>query len=118
MTKQEQLTKLIEIAVENGWKLKDNDGKIIDLEKFEILVDLDSPVGFVHFDSKDCLISRYLERIYFNHDFAKAIWGEWKNDEQAWDENCYAPMGIVRWQYHLQQAVISDDPLEYYWNNK
>ena len=99
MTNQQKLTKLIEIAVENG---------------YETLI----------FRPKERVVSLLIGDMYavagllFSHDFAKAIWGEWKNDEQAWDEDCYSPMNISRWQHHLQQAVISDDPLEYYWENK
>lgn len=49
--------------------------------------------------------------IIFNHDFAKALWGE----------DGFTPTGgglgdysVKRgWKYHLQQMVIADDPIKY-----
>ena len=56
----------------------------------------------------------YRNAIIFSHDFAKKLWGkksvcsccgkvEWSKDWAV----------IEVWKYHLQQMVISDDPIKY-----
>lgn len=92
MTKQEKLIKLISLAVENGFELKDKD--YVYLPKLYIKGLVRVPHGLL-----------------FSHDFAKAIWpgeivGRGGHSDGEW------------WAYHLQQAVISKDPLQYYWENK
>lgn len=83
LTKQDKLTKLIEIAKSRGFDSIDLDKKLI--------------IPFNH--------------LLFNHDFAKAIWGE--------ENPTFVKITFYKdWKYHLQQAVISEDPLEYYWENK
>ena len=59
-------------------------------------------------------------RVIFSHNFAKAFWGD---DEISVDD--IAPYALqnsegnniwgtfIAWQYHLQQMVLSDDPIEY-----
>ena len=47
--------------------------------------------------------------LLFDKSFAKAIWGE-KFDESK-------PYFLREWQYHLQQAVISENPIDYYYEN-
>jgi len=60
----------------------------------------------------------------FNHEFAKAFWGEGEAEEQYdeidkyWhDTSCCSGSGVFfrgrRWQYHLQQMVLEEEPLKY-----
>ena len=87
---EEILKKAIEKAVKNGYK------KYAD-ELWELLHE-----------------NNYYGTI-FSHDFAKAFWGESKCDCMQ------TPNGTLHkdnckerdWQYHLQQMVISDDPVKY-----
>jgi len=48
----------------------------------------------------------YLYGILFNHDFAKALWGN-KQIGNVW----------IPYLWHLQQMVISDDPIKYLGEN-
>ena len=85
-SKQSKLTELISLAVENGWDRRNE------------ATTFNPNVG--------------LYGMLFSHDFAKAIWGDFKSGEIGnFDE-------LENWKYHLQQAVISKDPLKYYWENK
>ena len=43
--------------------------------------------------------------VIFSHDFARAFWGEGK-----WIIN---GAGLLCWQYHLQQMVLEEDPIQY-----
>lgn len=80
-----------------------------------------------------------LEHLIFNHDFAKALWGENRKppESEDIDENntklgLYAARGggyegygdYVEleftgdaWQYHLQNMVIADNPIKYLGEN-
>lgn len=59
----------------------------------------------------------YLEfnykEIIFNHDFAKALFPEKFPTYSPAHEHYTEPDSIFEWQYHLQQAVISEDPVGY-----
>lgn len=56
--------------------------------------------------------------ILLSHEFAKKYWGESTNTHEVGFD--HATCEIIKieqtnWQYHLQQAVISKDPLDYYY---
>lgn len=56
--------------------------------------------GWDRYSNKCCEYDKSKIRYYdiiYNHDFAKALWGE-------------KPLG---WRYHLQMMVVADDPIEY-----
>jgi hypothetical protein len=103
------LEQAIRRAVDSGWKHK---SAFTEFMRYEdgILV-LRRPNG------QPCLLDAY--RLIFNHDFARALWGEqthpkfgatdmckrcgcWGDD--GWP-NCY--------MWHLQQMVIAEDPIKY-----
>lgn len=51
--------------------------------------------------------------IIFQHEFAKAFWGEeYQHDTVQEDIDCIES-GLPAWQYHLQQMVICEEPLKY-----
>lgn len=47
--------------------------------------------------------------IIYNHDFAKALWGEEVDVSLALS----GMDTTIPWEYHLQQMVIANDPIEY-----
>ena len=54
--------------------------------------------------------------LIFNHDFAKGLWGE--EGQTLTGLRCSAQDGVIPyWQYHLQQMVIADDPIQYLGEN-
>lgn len=118
MTNQQILEKAIQKAIEGGWKS--------DYEGFELLPP--DKLGMVKWrywmdmgneQIANVVYSSYKDML-FDRDFAKALWprGEYKKGELA-------PYGIgtnhdgikAEWQYHLQNMVIADDPIEYLGNN-
>ena len=46
-----------------------------------------------------------LESIIFNHDFAKAFWGE--------ERNTLKSGASAIWEYHLSKMVLEKEPLKY-----
>jgi hypothetical protein len=49
--------------------------------------------------------------IIFTHDFAKAFWGENFSGEEV--VNMTFSGDLKRWQYHLQQMILEEEPLQY-----
>ena len=112
---KDKLTKVIERAMERGW---DMFGYLPRIKTDE----LDWKIS-MHFGGKrPCLrllvdghtIERdyYMEQVLFFHDFAKHYWGEKPFPRES------KPPFLMLWQYHLQQAVVAKDPIDYYYKNK
>lgn len=111
MTDQEALGKLIQTAIDRGWKEPngntlsvDDDGRLFSFLK-------DSSIKTYGYQSN-------LEALLFNKDFNKALFGE-KSYEfiiQSQYLDIYK-QGEIRtikaYQHHMQQAVISDNPIQY-----
>lgn len=107
MTNQEILTKAIEKAMSRAWDMYDFDKwkwKIID-DPFKTEAHHYQVYAWV--ETADCTID--IAHIIFDHDFAKALWGE-----QHHDDDEYQP---YNWCYHLQQMVIAEDPIQYLGEN-
>lgn len=102
MTQAEKLKALVRRAVACGW-----DG-IADSTPDRLL--------FYQVGETD-VFARSAEQIIFNHDFARALFGEQEFqglDAVIASEDAFT--GVKRthyWQCHLQQAVISNDPIDY-----
>lgn len=125
MTNKEILEKAIRAAIEGGWNHYNLPHWVVD-----------STAKFVVFDSWDSSKGEWKSRvsynpqtevIIFNHQFAKALWGD---EVTISDCKCGADISkphsislgsgkhgqtVERhgWQFHLQQMVISDDPVKY-----
>lgn len=117
MTKQEILTKAIQKAIDNGWK-----GwgwpTSLDLLKWR-WEDDDRVFSDGEYDDYETM---NVEAVIFSHDFAKALWGEdplvsERNrvliKESGVSREIVAGYGTSAWQHHLQQMVISEDPIKY-----
>lgn len=112
MTQSEKLEALIKKAIDDGWAgtLAENVSSVAD-EDIELLTE--AWRNIYHLEPTSFI---------FNHDFAKALWGELPMLQFWQEENLYTrghttyakPSFDVRaWQYHLQQMVISEDPIDY-----
>jgi hypothetical protein len=64
--------------------------------------------------------------IIFGHDFAKALWGEEDTPYDTWSNRKYSAGGGgpdedwydgQLWEFHLQQMVIAEDPVQYLGEN-
>jgi hypothetical protein len=107
-TKQEILTKAMQQAYKNGWRpLHSASFNNCRVEQWQD----DKLVGIaVLFPNRDMTVSwvRELEGIIFNHDFARALWGDRVTDvvsSKKW------------WQYHLERMVVAHDPIAYLGEN-
>ena len=107
MTKQQKLTKVIERAVERGYGWK--------YDELPIWRDASRKIYVVDREGyNQPLTTKDTEfyKLIFSHDFAKHYWGEKPFPRES------KPPFLMLWQYHLQQAVVAKDPIDYYYKNK
>lgn len=90
--KEEKLKAIIERGIKNGWY----NPYVADYLLEPVLQQIIS--GGEHYI------------VLFSKDFAKAFWGEFP-------EHHLFDRVISHWGYHIQQAAIAVDPIEYYWKN-
>jgi len=110
-----KLKKLIEKAWDNGWRPKEMNGR--SLKKYE-LYSVNKTYSHWGKVGASCLIPNSV--ILFDKEFIKAIFGDKKAVCVTGINNklCSCSCQIIPWQYHFQQAVISKDPIEYYFKQK
>lgn len=132
-THQQILEKALLKAHRNGWKPLNKDWKNVEVQQWQgggmvgIALLYTEGAAAVHW-------VRELEGIIFNHDFAKALWGNGTilTTPSMFGKLTRVHMGlpvakpepstkealIVRgWHYHLQQMVIAEDPIAYLGEN-
>lgn len=116
MTQADKLKYLVEKAIDGGWEapaktfhVSDwtvNKGEKLDnpLVKYGIWFETKTPWGDIY----------HWQDIVFQHSFAKALFDrkmvrhiEVDDDGSAWQ------FSTLAYEYHLMQAVISDDPIDY-----
>lgn len=99
---QEILTRAIEKAIAAGWKFENNS------VSFHIYNDaLGFPSVRVMQDKFSVFGELDYQRVIYDHDFAKALWG---GQDNVYD---YRYGAEKMWQFHLQQMVIAEDPFQY-----
>lgn len=110
MTNKEILEKAVQKAIDGGWIPFNND--------FQARQPIESLMEFLLENEEIETKTGYREysTFIFNHEFAKALWGDTplnfdnNNTLVAYEDRMYnEPI----WQYHLQQMVISPNPIEY-----
>lgn len=91
------LEKAIQKAIDCGWELKHRGSTLWSVSEL------------ANYLANRPFYNEYALLI-FNHDFAKALWGEDRltivgnTDWRTWP---------LMWHHHLQQMVIADDPIAY-----
>ena len=131
MSSQEMLEKAIQKAIDGGWKAYYG-GKGIGW------ADVEAVISYYKLANDDWYEQQEdgYEHFIFNHDFAKALWGEmlissccrvpiyrhdhpgsmWRcpKDDEILVDGLYSE---IAFKYHLQQMVIADDPIKYLEHN-
>lgn len=112
MTHKEILERAIAKAVDGGWNPN------------SLLVGLAGPYGktgesgYTHwgwtFGDYDEDLEKLAPILIYNHDFAKALWGQElvKKAHGTLDKYWFNYDGPA-WKWHLQQMVIATDPIDY-----
>lgn len=113
LSKQQKLEKLIQKAIDGGWR---PNGK----PEVPLLMRIYSEVVDFGYDEEDRLRDwRWtIDKLIFNHDFAKALWGEtgryYHYDQRTLvDESHREVYALDGWKHHLQQMIIADNPIDY-----
>ncbi len=118
----EVLAKAIEKAIAGGFSFQQVWSAIEPSWKWEIL-DGDGDIAFYADTISPNPWRMSFETLIFNHDFARALWGESPvlMDIQRvplahpiyTDAETIEGYEVPHWQYHLMQMVIADDPIKY-----
>ena len=98
MTDKEILEQAIQKAIDGGWR-----GDMLDIK----VKQQDNGIVRVYWDNTEWSVLDIL----YNKAFAKALWNTPMHSTT--EVNFYTASGLSEWQYHLQQMVISDDPIQY-----
>lgn len=121
LTDKQIVEKAVLRAIENGWKLRNDKPKSFKGYSLEEYNGEDSEVYEVQLHHRSGHLIEYsftaFEELIFNHDFAKALWG---NKRVVMDTRLFTVTGdtrLVSWEYHLMQMVISDEPIKYLGEN-
>lgn len=129
MSDKKILEKAIRKAVDGGWKPELYE----DTDRIEAFVLNDcKTINFGHVIRGRVYLCgmdvRSLNDVIFNHDFAKALWGEQEKCSTVEERdkgikvNAKPCDGLyvlrkLGWKRHLQQMVTSDDPIKYLGDN-
>ena len=112
MTETDKLSALVERAIENGWVPDRYD------ETERRSSELNYEFVAIWYDFRS--YPENYKLFIFDHDFARALFGDKKIEVYggAWTKGMSKPTTIELHQvpaylHHLQQAVISTDPIEY-----
>ena len=107
MTHEQILERAIQKAVDGGWS-----DVLLDSWEWNPWTKKLVEETYEQFDS------RPVYAFIFNHDFAKALWGEADKFTDKELQELYHATHIDEvmwptWKYHLQQMVIADEPIKY-----
>ncbi len=106
MSNQEVLERAIQKAIDGGWDMKYRGSSLWNVRELSVTI-------------ADYPLHNSPEALLFNHDFAKALWGEDLVQNLDYRQSITSDVAWVfpAWQYHLQQMVIADDPIKYLGEN-
>lgn len=103
MTNQQIIEKAIHKAIDGGWS-EPNGNTLRVMENGHLYIEMTDGIRAVGYQTN-------LERLIFNHDFAKALWGEQPAPlSHSFD-------GDPLWMTNLCGMVIADDPIKYLGDN-
>lgn len=103
LSKQDVLAKAIKKAIKNGWHTT--------LEGSLVKWSIDSDDGAIWINrtiADKPMYRLFAEVVIYDHDFAKALWGELGGWELC---GSYEPGKL--WECRLQEMVVADDPIAY-----
>lgn len=121
MNNQQKLEAIIAKAIEGGW-LPYFAAFDSNLRKDNIIIRYPEGVSSVNFDyqMKGHIIGvggydMEPYSIIFNHDLAKALWGDKFINPVMRDDKGSQVIAFQQtaWRHHLRQAVTADDPIDY-----
>lgn len=119
MTDKEILEKAIQKAIDGGWLIAKKKAQLRAVEYPEVYDDYDDTANCIIINLKNNRIPvqfESTESIIFNHNFAKALWGD--NGTTIQGLKCSGDEGVVPyWAYNLQQMVIAENPIKYLGEN-
>ena len=71
------------------------------------------PITFIDISLDEWLKHQFYYRAIFDHEFAKALWGEVDDCADIQIYSTFNKNTPYRWQYHLSKMVLEKEPLKY-----
>lgn len=111
MSSQQILEKAVQKAIDGGWAPHNKPRR---WDAREIM----HWYKFGEFSSRQADDDNW-KKFIFNHDFAKALWGEGKVEYTitCTCHNNSNEQNYNLWQHHLQNMVVAEDPIKYLGDN-
>lgn len=138
MSHKEILEKAIQKAIDGGWRPGWQDRRPVTKWSADYSDDFEGGEGILvignHAKSSASYWTFPMKSLIFDHEFSKALWKGASTPEPDEPDDNHATLGLYSargggyegygdytcldfngapWQYHLQQMVISDDPIKY-----
>lgn len=115
-TDYKRIQKIVKRAHAGGWNPLP---KYVDWKKVEIVYWVSDVRGIalLYTDNAGAATqwTKELYTVIFDHDFAKALWGE---KEATVKQKYMGDVGVEKeWHYHLQMMVVAPDAIEYLGGN-
>lgn len=111
MSRKEILEKSVQKAINDGWDSFDT------TEYWKVYTAYGDRLMVEFRPAHDAMGMFYgYKDVIFDHDFAKALWGGIELMQDGLNGEALAQPQHL-WQYHLQQMVIADDPIQYLADN-
>ena len=109
MTDKEVLEKALERAIENGLDESNNFGWQLETLKVSPKIRNNGSCGTR--DDNEF----HINEVVFHHDFAKAFWPSISchHKGEAYRHSPPCKKGQWGWEYHLQQMVLEENPINY-----
>lgn len=126
MTSQQRPPRLSDGTIYQMWVFSKALKKAVDngltgywADRYKMCLELDEMEFLVNGNNVED--GKPLEALLFDHDFAKALWGDWiqkKNVYSVDDALKNNHDGLLpKYKFHLQQMVIAEDPIKYLGEN-
>ena len=103
MTDQQVLEKAIQKAIDGGWDILDR----YEVSTFSVHNNGHLLPAVWFGEGGNHTQGLVTEQIIFNHDFAKALWGE---DGEG---IMHGGSGRIGWRHHLARMVVAEYPIKY-----
>lgn len=108
LTDKQIIEKCIEIAIKNGWEMEYEVGKTSDIEVYRT-DDFDGREGRLLIEPSTGF-AREVEQVIFEHDFAKALFG---NVVVVKNERSLVIAEETGWEFEIQMLALSEDRVDY-----
>lgn len=112
MTNQQILEKALQKAIDGGYEETTN----YRVSSYDGRLEIQT-LRYTDVNGNKTWDAKPVSELIFNHDFAKALWGEYFANFSEGRSGDTLNLQIENWKGHLANMVIADDPIKYLGEN-